>query len=213
MRLLAFALLLLNLALWFGLAEQSLRPDSGGVSAGGLPRVGSLKSAEILPEGRACVTFGWFDSEKAAEELGGTFLVGRSVGYRIKSEERELSPFHWVIIPSQPPQLAREQFRALQKQGVDSYLVSGGDRENAISLGLFESRVAASALLKEKKQQNLNAVLAKFPRNQISYALSFEVRSELVEKLVQAAEAGNGQKFDFIEINTCKGVATPEKTP
>ncbi|WP_236744216.1 hypothetical protein [Marinobacter similis] len=78
-----------------------------------------------------------------------------------------------------------------------------GENRNAISLGLFESREAAISVLEEKKRQNLNAVLANFPRNQISYALVFKAEPDLVKDVVQAVKTDYGADFDFVEINPC----------
>jgi hypothetical protein len=65
----------------------------------------------------------------------------------------------------------------------------------------------------EKKQANLNVVLAKFPRNRLGYALVFEVESMAESEWVQAVEAETGYEFDFVESNACEGVARPEKNP
>ncbi|SHK90511.1 hypothetical protein SAMN05216369_3548 [Marinobacter antarcticus] len=231
MKFFALALLVLNAALWYAASKSPESQLSNNVVTGTLPRVGSLKfsdlrdvssvepagSANVIGSGeplaQSCVTVGWFDTRAAAETLADEVIAIRSQGYRVQQREREFPPLHWVIIPPQPEQVALEQLRNLRKQGVDSYLVTQGENRNAISLGLFESLEAAISVLEEKKHQNLNAVLVNFPRNQLSYALSFEARPELVEKRVRAAEADYGNNFDFIEINACEGVATPAKTP
>jgi hypothetical protein len=139
--------------------------------------------------------------------------LAEEAGFTVEEVERELPPLHWVLIPPQPEDVALRQFRDIQRQGIDSYLVTEGENRNAISLGLFESRESAISVLEEKKRQNLNAVLVNFPRNQISYALSFEAEPELAEELVQAVKADYGSNFDFVEIRPCEGVATPEKNP
>lgn len=227
MKSLALVLVLLNAAIWYGAGKQAEYRQSNSVAEGTLPRVGSLKSSDskagssmvgstTVTDGtlvQSCVTVGWFDSFIGADALASRVGGGLLQDYRVHERERELPPLHWVIIPPQPGRVASEQLRDLRKQGVDSYLVAQGENRNAISLGLFESREAAFSVLEEKKHQNLNAVLVNFPRNQLSYALSFEARPEVVEKLVRAAEADYGNKFDFIEINACEGVATPEKNP
>lgn len=166
---------------------------------------------EVLP--LQCVRMGWLESKEAADALVGAVQKFERVRVVVDEVERERPPLNWVLIPPQPPEIARRQFRDIQRQGIDSYLVTEGEYRNAISLGLFESRDAAISVLEEKKRQNLNAVLAKYNRNQISYALDFEAEPDLAEALVQAVTSGSGKKFDFIEINPCEGVATPEKTP
>ncbi|MDO6444145.1 MULTISPECIES: hypothetical protein [unclassified Marinobacter] len=227
----ALALLLLNASLWIVLSEPRDQSRYGSSESGTLPRVASLKPPEVRvpehselegfefniapgePSAIYCVTFGWFESLAAAEALANGGGMARFSAYQVKERERQLAPLHWIIIPPQPGQVALDQLKDLQERGVDSYLVAQGENRNAISLGLFESREAAISVLEEKKQQNLNAVLVNFPRNQLSYALSFEVSPGLVEELVSAAKADYGNNFDFIEINACKGVATPVKNP
>ncbi len=194
------------------------------VASGSLPRVASLKSEDsgrILSRTgsspsdfpRSCVHLGWIESLVSARKLIKGLPLSGDAGFSIEEVDRELPPLHWVIVPPQPRDVALRQFQDIQRQGIDSYLVTEGENRNAISLGLFESRESAISVLEEKKRQNLNAVLANFPRNQISYALSFETESELVEELVQAGKADYGSNFDFVEIRPCEGVASPEKSP
>lgn len=214
MKRLVFALVIVNLTVWFvpDWVESSRHVV---VSSGTLPRVSSLKVApgsagSPLQEERCLrITLGVFDTRDEAEALAAS--IQRNAG--IIEVEQELSPLHWVLIPPQPPEAARAQFRELYLQGVESYIVSRGEYRNAISLGLFESLDAAQSVLTEKKQANLNVVLAKFPRNRLGYALVFEVESRSESEWVQAVEAGTGREFDFVESNACEGVARPEKNP
>nr|WP_269802667.1 hypothetical protein [Marinobacter sp. G11] len=214
MKWIAFFLLAVNLLVWW-LPQW---PGNGGAdssSGGALPRVTSLKTSGPvvpLPEPGAetlCVRAGWFDSDAEAK------AAGEAVGldYVVEEQEVELAPLNWVLIPPQPEQAAMDQFRALSARGVESYVVASGEYRNAISLGLFESREAAETVLAEKKRDNLNVVLAKFPRNRIGYALVFDVESDRETETVQAVEAEIGKNFEFVESGTCKGVATPKKNP
>ena len=212
MRRVALALVALNLVLWF--APGWVEPEGMGQDGGGmLPRVMSLKPDQLASSAGApalvCVSLGWFESEQRAADLGKE--LGRI--FRIESRSEELAPLHWVLIPPQPGDAARRQFRDLTIQGVEAYIVGQGEYRNAISLGLFESLQAAQTVLAEKKAENLNVVLAKFPRNRIGYALVFDVESTRETEVVQAVEAEFGVKFDFIESEACEGVATPEKNP
>ncbi|KKL63008.1 hypothetical protein LCGC14_2179440 [marine sediment metagenome] len=231
MKWVALALLLLNAWLWYSLSKPSEYELPHSVIKGTLPRVESLKSPDLRDDNRSeatgpeeffnmgesiakrCVTVGWFDTLAAAEALVHRGISIQSRGHQVQKKERELPPLYWVIIPPQPKQVALNQLRNLQTEGVDSYLVARGENRNAISLGLFESREAAISVLNEKNHQNLNAILVNFHRNQLSYALSFETRAELAEKLALAANPDYSDNFDFIEINACEGVATPSKNP
>ncbi|KEF29686.1 hypothetical protein D777_00352 [Marinobacter nitratireducens] len=231
MKWLAVLFILLNLGVWYCSSTVQAPTSSGAAAGGQLPRVSSLKAqppttkSEAKPveapepepdaavassaQALSCARVGWFEARELAQanELAGN-LDGQ-----VQEVERDLAPLHWVIIPPQPREVALKQFQEIQRQGVDSYLVTEGENRNAISLGLFESREAAISVLEEKKRQNLNVVLANFPRNQISYALVFEADPELIESTVRAVETAYGENFDFIEINPCESVATPKKSP
>lgn len=222
MRWLALALVVLNVGVWQLSDYAGAAAQPGVVATGNLPRVASLKvqdspssSPEPLSEygARACVRLGWLPSLDAAEALKGHSAFAGASGFSIDEVDRPLPSLHWVIIPPQPPSAAWEQFREMQRQGVDSYLVTEGENTNAISLGLFESRNAAISVLEEKKRKNFNVVLVNFDRNQISYALSFETEPGLAREMVQAVEADYPSKFDFVEVNRCESVATPENNP
>lgn len=165
-----------------------------------------------VPAAPICVRLGWFDTADGAREA---YRALGSPGSSLMVEEREraLEPLHWIIVPPQPEEQALRLFNDLQRRGIDSYLVTRGENRNAISLGLFQSRAAAERVLATKKRQNLNAVLANFPRNQLSYALVFEV--------AQSNDSGDGEgqrndyrdDFEMVEISRCEGVATTPENP
>lgn len=241
MRWFAFLLLLVNAALWFYGGSAVPKRVAVVSEPQTLPRVADLKAgsaadkAESIPDQPLspeqepeateptvvavdpvpqlyCVRLGWFDSADAARSAYQS-LGSPGKAYDIREEERELPPLHWVIVPPQPQDRALELFRDLQSRGIDSYLVSRGENKNAISLGLFESRRAAEMVLEEKKRQNLNAILANFPRNQISYALVFEDELMPGSGAVEAEESDYAANFDMVEIRRCEGVATAYENP
>ena len=189
--------------------------DDGVLAEG--EAVAPTVDVEAPPEREAvplnyCVRLGWFDSEQGAQEAYRS-LNRPGTAFDVVEAEREVSPLHWVIIPPQPEDRALDLFRNLQQRGIDSYLVTRGENKNAISLGLFESRQAAENVLAEKKRQNLNAILANFPRNQLSYALVFEDQLVLDSGAVGVAEADYSENFDMVEIRRCEGVATRSENP
>ncbi|EON90571.1 hypothetical protein MARLIPOL_18100 [Marinobacter lipolyticus SM19] len=222
MKWLALILLVANAALWYyGSSPQT--PSRGvGAGDGKLPRVATLKpeaeGSAVTPEPAPspsllyCGRLGWFESEADLNEMAATLGMAQDE-YIVERRERELAPLHWVLIPPQPADQARKMFRDIQRRGIDSYLVTEGESRNAISLGLFESREAAVSVLEEKNRQNLNAVLAIFPRNQISYALSFEAGLFDDSEQAEALEADYSEDFDFVEIKRCEGIATLKKSP
>ncbi|MFO7994431.1 MAG: hypothetical protein R6U69_09770 [Marinobacter sp.] len=241
MKWLALVLLLVNGALWFYggslvpkriavVSDQQALPRVADLRTGTVekererapekpvrprPESGRVEPVEILAEPVPqlhCVRLGWFESADAAREAY-LSLGSPGIAYEVREQERELASLHWVIIPPQPDDRALALFRDLQRRGIDSYLVRRGENRNAISLGLFESRQAAETVLEEKKRQNLNAILANFPRNQISYALVFEDELMPGSGAVEAAESDYEDNFDLVEISRCEGVATASENP
>ncbi|WP_227538195.1 hypothetical protein [Marinobacter vulgaris] len=241
MRWLALVLLLANVGLWFYgdrfvpgrvaiILERQVLPRVADLKVGSVAADKQPDSEQVLPSRPAlghvelvdvpsepvpelyCIRLGWFETVDAARA---TYLSLGSPGiaHEVREQERELSPLHWVIIPPQPEGRAQALFRDLQRRGIDSYLIRGGENRNAISLGLFEAREAAELVLEEKKRQNLNAILANFPRNQISYALVFEVELMSGTDAVEALESDYRNNFDLVEIGGCQGVATDPKNP
>lgn len=208
----AFVLIVLSGTLWF--APQWQQPPAYNTAKTGLlPRVASLKVPDATtPTTQAdvkCLRMGWFDAREDAARLAAKFTER----FLIQEVARELPPLNWVMMPPQPREVALTQFRDLYAHGVESYVVSDGEYRNAISLGLFESRAAAETVFDEKIQQNPNVVLVNFPRSRVGYALVLSVEPHRETEMVQAVEAENHGRFDFMEINACEGVASPEKTP
>lgn len=185
---------------------------NGGVP---VPAAAQASGIEVPRPTDFCIELGWFDDERAAlGALGQIDIAGRVEELSVEERERELAPLHWVIIPPLPSrEEALSLFRRIQREGIDSYLVTEGEQENAISLGLFESRSAAEGVLAERNEKNLDAVLAFFPRNQISYALVF--RAVYVPESKEQTEdlAEFERRFEMVKISRCEGVATAEKSP
>ncbi|MDI9246621.1 hypothetical protein [Marinobacter sp. CHS3-4] len=167
---------------------------------------------EPPPVTRVCVKLGWFETAEKARDIYQS--LGRPGALKsVSEEERALEPLHWVIIPPQPEDKALSLFNELQRRGIDSYLVTRGENTNAISLGLFQSRDAAERVLKAKKRQNLNAVLANFPRNQLSYALVFEVARNADQGTGEGRVRDYRDDFEMVEISGCEGIATTPENP
>jgi hypothetical protein len=227
MKWLAFSLMALNVFIW--VAGDLWISDRIRMVATvqTLPRVSTLKLAVDVPSSdtkgikddpgskvilQTCVRLGWFETADEGRE------AYRSLGspgdvYAIKEQRRTLEPLHWVIIPPQPKGDALRLFNDLQRRGIDSYLVTRGENTNAISLGLFQSRAAAERILETKKRQNLNAILANFQRNQLSYALSFVVSSTANSNAENGRASDYQDNFDMVEISRCEGIATTPENP
>ncbi|SDX75798.1 hypothetical protein [Marinobacter mobilis] len=235
MKRLAMVLLALNLGLWVYssvLLPEGVRTSRQGGEDGRLPRVAELEllsgSADLgePPEQVAeavggtgsselyCVRLGWFETAEEAGSAVAFLPKPHAESAAVIEVARELPPFHWVIIPPSPGrEEAVQLLYDIQRRGIDSYLVTEGAQENAISLGLFESREAAEQVLAQRNAENLHAVLALFPRNHLSYALVFEAAYVPGSQEHLADRADFSARFESVEINGCESVATLKKTP
>lgn len=160
-----------------------------------------------------CLRVGWFDSEEGARNAIGDHKILPDTA-RIEEVSEPLPSFHWVLLPPASSRAeAYERFQELQSRGIDSYLVLDGPQENAISLGLFESRRAAENVLNQRQAQGLEATLASFPRNQIRYALFFGVAAKGPENGLEATIERLQSEFETVVKSGCEGVATTQKNP
>ena len=109
-------------------------------------------------------------------------------------------PLHWVLVPPLDTRKeGLELLRSLQRRGLDSYLITQGEKANAVSLGLFESLRAAKAVLRQRREQGLEVVLTEYPRTrEIDFVVlenaNLSVLRELVPEGVDAR----------IETDACK---------
>ncbi|SET94699.1 hypothetical protein SAMN04487962_1585 [Marinobacter segnicrescens] len=174
-------------------------------------------SGQAGPESAAaCYGIGWFNEQAEALAYRNEMLVRfpslRFGGVQERSEE--LEPFHWVIIPPLPSRdEAMALYRELVNKGIEAYVVPSGENENAISLGLFRSRVSAERILSERQAENIDATLVKFPRNRISYALVFEGVPQPELQGQGLPPAKSDAELQLIEFSDCEGVATAKKNP
>ncbi|MCH8500233.1 MAG: hypothetical protein LAT63_17330 [Marinobacter sp.] len=216
----AFLVLLNLLVFGYSWYHRAAEPVAKPMPASGtLPRVQAL--ASLQPDNAQpqpvnvpvreeetvsyCARVGWFASREDADSAFDQLSTGVDV-YRIEERSEPLPPYHWVMVPPQPREAARELYRALRAQGVDAYLIPSGEHANGVSLGLFESLASAERVKRQRIQQNIDARLVMLPRNRISYALVFEVGNQpMLSEATQDAE-----KYEIYEYFPCKSVATQD---
>ena len=161
----------------------------------------------------ACVEVGWFEDEASAREAANTLGVTENIK-GIRAVDRPQAPFHWVIVPPASSRSeANRRYREIRSMDLDAYLVAQGEQENAISLGLFESRSAAERVLTRRKSQGLDAKLVTFPRNRISYALVFSAVLRSGAEAGRSLLGGYESRFESVKFSECEGVATTDKNP
>ena len=173
MRVAFFVLLVINLALgaWVlasrpaAPAQPSPRPE--GVAplqllserdSGGTPRK-QRQAAQPAPsgEGAACYTVGPFETDADARRLAGKLENVRSTNVRRTQAQSEIG--RWVYLPAFS---SREEAMATARKLAaadlrDYYVVTSGDQENTISLGLYRDDTNAKRRVDRLRELGFNA--------------------------------------------------------
>ena len=115
------------------------------------------------PESGSCFSFGPVADESQASALTDWFdTYGAQATMRHKDEQsRQL---FWVYLaPQDSRQEAIATIKTIQAKGVeDVRLISGGNLQNAISMGLFSSQAAVNKRLSELKKKGLKPVVVPY---------------------------------------------------
>lgn len=104
-----------------------------------------------------CLLLGPFPEVISARQVRLAIEAAGMTG-KIVEIVNELPAINWVFIPPLPDRVqALAVLRQLQQDGIDSFLVSEGEYENAISLGFFSSDKAADSVIEQRKAQGYDA--------------------------------------------------------
>lgn len=127
------------------IAARPSPPPSANAPAPVEPRPAPAK--EML-----CYSIGPIPSRDTAHAIRQQ-LQEVAVESRMQDTGTDKAARHWVILPPQPDrQKALQVLRELQTRKIDSFLISTGELNNAISLGLF-SREALAAGVRDKVRE------------------------------------------------------------
>lgn len=126
----------------------------------GSPRMSSSGESSEPDNGRprVCMTLGPFETEADARTVAGRLEEGL-LNREIRRGQTEDEIGHWVFLPAMPTrERALEVARELSEMGLrDYYVVTAGDRENTISLGLYEDRGNAESRLASVREMGFEA--------------------------------------------------------
>ena len=182
MRLILVTLLIINLA-YLGYqftqpvkAQQELSIDVA-VSTGAEPiRLLSevtLKTKDVATsgskQGSLCWAIGPYPVELDAKHLYARMLA-MDMSAKVEAQSVVIKEEFWAYIP---PLANRKQamrkLKELQKRQVDSFVITEGELENGISLGLFAKQESVDRLLDKLKEKNIAASVKPLKRTRSQY--------------------------------------------
>ena len=196
------------LALYRG-EQKSIRLLSESPESAAKRSSGSSSAATGAQAG-ACLYFGPIYDETRAKALEQRLTSLDIRASRQKVDAAAGTDF-WVYLP---PLASRQasllQLRELQARKIDSYIITEGDLADGISLGFFQSKDSADAVVDRLKGAGYAAQVREMARNQRDFwiQISPESRRLADDGLVRQLVA------DFPELQQqtmpCKSVATAE---
>ena len=120
-------------------------------------------SAPVVEEPAVCLMIGPFK-----EEVTGKQVVSRLAALDIYPKITSISvsgkPNYWVHIPPMTSRkVAIKLLRELQSKNIDSFLITEGELENGISLGIFSRLESAESVVSERAGQGYDAQVLILP--------------------------------------------------
>ncbi|EAT12281.1 SPOR domain-containing protein [Bermanella marisrubri] len=132
-------------------------------------------------------------------ELDAKHLYARMIALDVKAQvvpQAVVSKLeYWVHIEPLPnKKQALRRLKELQKRNVDSFIITEGELENGISLGLFSQQSSVDRILAQLKKKNIDAQVKELPRTRDRYWVkspiteAVELTDELRERLADDVE-------------------------
>lgn len=143
---------------------------------------------------RLCYRVGPLQTEADARALTGR-LAGRIASQALEREQVEARIGHWVFLPAFPDRsTAMDAARRLHEAGMrDYYVITAGDQENTISLGLYRDPGNAAGRVRTLRERGFDAQsrvrTENVPRYYLELALAGEVEPDWPELLEGHPEA------------------------
>lgn len=133
------------------------------------------------PVALACFTFGPFDKEETANKAMEAIIAAGGDVKRRQVEQRTPRAY-WVYLPSMESYAdAQERVKELRKKGIsDLFIMGKGEKQNAISLGLFSSKATADQRLEEVSALGLQPAIETQYRVTMLEWLDIEVESSRI---------------------------------
>jgi hypothetical protein len=166
------------------------------------------ESLESPVSDEMCVLVGPMADKVTARQLKYRFEK-IDIKSKVHLEQTESTPLYWVYYPPLPSKkVGLAKLRELQKEGLDSFLITEGDMVNAISLGFFTRKNSADAVRADILKRGFEAQMLVKKRFSSEYWLQLSdgdfvgIPPDLMSRLTE----------DYKDIKnikkTCKSIAS-----
>lgn len=203
--------------------EQIVSTPDAGAGPPGEPEAQSEEDvAAILPEvdftgldpGKGnyyCFTFGPLAEEILAVGLSDWFRSRQAIA-TTRHDDRQGRQLFWIYLAPQDSRTrAMDTIKELRDQGINDYrLISHGNLENAISLGLFSSQASVNKRLRELEQKGYQPVVVPYYDNKRLYWV--DVRLRETEVPLDSIFTGFPSRYDYVPVS-CDKIAMDLTAP
>lgn len=225
MRRLLILLLMANLlyALWNGLRPTAQEDvvvtaalpgeERGLVLLSELDHVEALVMENVRP--LVCFSIGPFDDEQSLQAFASGHLT--AYAWQMQQEQTELPSMHRVYLPAPGSrEQALEQLSVVRQAiegaglGIDSYLVTSGNLDNAVSLGLFVEEANALSVRRQMDELGMPVQMQLEGRSRNFYSILIETYED--SDFIQETDLGSTPSSSGLAISEklCEMIAQPE---
>lgn len=152
-------------------------------------------SVEVPPGDLLCALVGPFSERVSARQVRGR-LAALDITSVLRGFEVMVKTDYWVHLPPFPSRRqALQALRDLQGQKIDSFLITDGELENGISLGLFTRRESADKVAERRRKQGYEAKVREMPRTETELWLAIrpQAAARLGDEQLERLREGNNQ--------------------
>lgn len=179
------------------LRDEQVSTEIEGADPESINEIATDETLPFSPDG-TCFSIGPFSSRESLLSLS-NWLQTHQMPSKERIEEKRTRERYWVYLEEQDEAEARARLEELKKKGLsDYYLISKGDKKNAISLGLFSSQDAVNRRLVELERKGYNPVVV--PQHKISQVFWLDVQLEDGLTLPELPEGTEITNLDCLEI-------------
>ncbi len=172
-----------------------------------------VREAAARPPGpdATCLFLGSFEQESAADVVAQR-LISLDIRSQVMSIDAAAGIDYWVYLaPLASRQASLRQLKELQARKIDSYIISQGDLQNGISLGIFSRPDSAESVMQRLRDVGYEPAMRELSRAHRSFWVRIAPKSRRLadDSMLQALVADfNGLQH---QLMPCEGIASPNK--
>ena len=174
------------------------------------PRREELPGSPASAPETACLFLGSFEQEAQAKEVEQR-LIALDIQSKVQEVDAAAGVDYWVYLaPLASRQASLRQLKELQARKIDSYIISQGDLQNGISLGIFPRMDSAESVMARLKDAGYEPAMRELSRSHRDFWVRIAPESR---RLADDALLGElARDFGGLQhkIMPCEGIATVE---